>query len=104
MSDNNIKEKVVGAVKAIKNGPRAGRMYMEMCAKCGTCASVCPVYYGKSDKRYNPVERTGLIRRIYRKYCTISGRLFGKFADAEDFNPDDLPQWPVYRLGKWLDH
>ena len=62
MSDTSIKEKVVGAIKAIKNGPRAGRMYMEMCAKCGTCASVCPVYYGDSDKRYNPVERTDLIR------------------------------------------
>jgi Fe-S oxidoreductase len=93
MSDNSIKEKVVGAIKAIKNGPRAGRMYMEMCAKCGTCASVCPVYYGKSEKRYNPAERTDLIRRIYRKYCTISGRLLGRLAGAEDFSPEDLEEW-----------
>ncbi len=89
----NVKQKVVDAIKAIKNGPRAGRMYMEMCAKCGSCSNVCPVYYGKNDKRYNPAERTDLIRRIYRKYCTISGRLFGRFAGAEDFNPDDLEEW-----------
>jgi len=89
----SVKQKVVDAIKAIKNGPRAGRMYMEMCAKCGSCSNVCPVYYGKKDKRYNPAERTDLIRRIYRKYCTISGRLFGRFAGAEDFNPDDLEEW-----------
>jgi len=93
MSDKSAKEQVVDSIKAIKNGPRAGRMYMEMCAKCGVCSTVCPVYYGKSEKRYNPAERTDLIRRIYRKYCTISGRLFGRLAGAEDFNPDDLEEW-----------
>lgn len=88
-----VKQKVVDAIKAIKNGPRAGRMYMEMCAKCGSCSNVCPVYYGKKEKRYNPAERTDLIRRIYRKYCTITGRLFGRFAGAADFDPDDLEEW-----------
>jgi Fe-S oxidoreductase len=66
---------------------------MEMCVKCGTCASVCPVYYGKSEKRYNPAERTDLIRRIYRKYNTLSGKLFGRFAGAEDFDPADIDDW-----------
>ena len=89
----NVKEKVVNAVKAIKKGPRAMRMYMEMCAKCGTCASVCPVYYGKSEKRFNPAERTDLIRRIYRKHCTLSGKLFGALAGGVDFDPADLDEW-----------
>lgn len=92
-SDASVKETVVDAIKEMKDGPRAMRMYMEMCAKCGTCASVCPVYYGGDDKRYNPVERTGIIRRIYRKYNTISGRLFGKAAGAEDFDPKDVDDW-----------
>jgi Fe-S oxidoreductase len=93
MSENNVKEQVVESIKAMKDGPRAMRMYMEMCVKCGTCASVCPVYYGKSEKRYNPAERTDLIRRIYRKYNTLSGRTFGSFAGAEDFDPADLEDW-----------
>ncbi len=93
MSDADVKEKVVDAIKAIQKGPRAMRMYMEMCAKCGTCASVCPVYFGKNDKRYNPAERTDLIRRIYRKHCTLSGRLLGALAGAADFDPADIDQW-----------
>ncbi|MGD2216694.1 MAG: (Fe-S)-binding protein [Gemmatimonadales bacterium] len=93
MSENNTKAQVVESIRAMKDGPRPMRMYMEMCVKCGTCASVCPVYYGKSEKRYNPAERTDLIRRIYRKYNTLSGRLFGRFAGAEDFDPADLEDW-----------
>lgn len=91
--DDQVREKVVEAIKAIKKGPRAMRMYMEMCAKCGTCSTACPVYYGKSDKRYNPAERTDLIRRIYRKHCTLSGRLLGKMAGAEDFHAEDIEEW-----------
>jgi Fe-S oxidoreductase len=93
MSDENVKQEVVDAIKGIRKGPRAMRMYMEMCAKCGACARACPVYCGKNDKRYNPALRTDIIRRIYRKYCTVSGRLFGRLAGAEDFDPVDIDQW-----------
>ncbi len=93
LSNEEIKDQVVDAVKAIKDGPRAMRMYMETCVKCGTCASVCPVYFGKSEKRYNPAERTDIIRRIYNKYTTTSGKVFGKLAGAEDFDPEDIESW-----------
>lgn len=93
MSEKSVKEKVVDSISAIKNGPRAMRMYMEMCAKCGTCATVCPVYYGKPEKRYNPAERSDLIRRIYRKYNTLSGRLLGRLGGGEDFDEAELEEW-----------
>lgn len=89
----DVKQAVVDSIKAIDQGPRSMKMYMDMCVKCGTCASVCPVYYGKSEKRFNPAERTDLIRRIYKKHTTVAGRLLGKLAGAEDFNPDDLSDW-----------
>jgi Fe-S oxidoreductase len=93
MIQANVKDQVVDSIKAIRKGPRALQLYMELCAKCGTCASVCPVYYGKSEKRYNPAERSDLIRRIYNKHTTTTGKLFGKLAGAEDFNPDDVELW-----------
>jgi Fe-S oxidoreductase len=93
MSSNDAAQKVVDSIKAMKNGPRAMKMYMEMCAKCGTCASVCPVYYGKSEKGLNPAERTDLIRRIYKKHCTTSGRLLGGLVGAEDVDPDTIEDW-----------
>jgi Fe-S oxidoreductase len=68
-------------------------MYMDMCVKCGTCASVCPVYYGKSEQRYNPAERSDLIRRIYNRHTTASGKVLGRLVGAEDFDPDDIQLW-----------
>ena len=93
MSDKSVKEKVVDSITAIHDGPRAMRMYMDMCAKCGTCATVCPVYFGKPEKRYNPAERTDLIRRIYRRHCTLSGRLLGALGVGDDFEETDLEEW-----------
>ncbi len=64
-STNNLKEKILDSIKAIKHkGPLPLRLYMEICAKCGTCAEVCPVYYGKNEKSLNPAERSDLIRRL----------------------------------------
>ncbi len=93
MPPEKIKATVIDAIKGIRNGPRALRMYMEMCAKCGVCASACPVYYGAPEKRYHPAERTDVIRRIYRKHCTWSGRLLGRLAGAEDFDPSRIDEW-----------
>jgi Fe-S oxidoreductase len=92
-SPAQIKDEVVESIKAIKNGPRALQMYMDLCAKCGTCASVCPVYFGKSEKRYNPAERTDLIRRIFKKHTSLSGKVLGGLVGAEDFDPADLEEW-----------
>ena len=62
------KEKAVQAIKAIHDGPRALKMYMETCMRCGTCAEQCPIYYGSPEEKYNPVLRSDKIRDIYKKY------------------------------------
>jgi Fe-S oxidoreductase len=87
------KETVVKAVEAIENGPCVLRIYMEECAKCGTCAEVCPVYYGQSDRRMNPADRSDLIRRIYKARKTTSGRLLGRLAGAQDYTEGEISQW-----------
>ncbi|MEW6074094.1 MAG: (Fe-S)-binding protein [Planctomycetota bacterium] len=93
MTTNDVKTKVVESIRAIRTGPLAMRLYMDMCVKCGTCAAVCPVYYGRPETRHNPAERTDLIRRIYRKHCTTTGRFLGRLAGAEDFDPAAVDDW-----------
>jgi len=88
-----MEEKVINSIKGMKKGPLPLRLYMEICAKCGTCAKECPVYFGSSDKKRNPVERTNLIRGLYNKYNTVAGKLFGKLAGARDFNGTDMEEW-----------
>ena len=35
----NLAEEVIRAITAIDGGPKVLKVYMEMCARCGTCAS-----------------------------------------------------------------
>jgi Fe-S oxidoreductase len=90
MSDQ---EPVLKGVNAIKGGPRALRLYMDVCAKCGTCAEVCPVYYGKKDPKYNPAHRSDLIRSLYKRHNTLAGKIFGGLAGAKDFDQAEFEEW-----------
>jgi len=90
MTDQETVVKCIGAIKA---GPRALRLSMDVCAKCGTCAEVCPVYYGKKDPKYNPAHRADLIRSIYKRHNTLAGKIFGGLAGAKDFDQAEFEQW-----------
>ena len=87
------KREVEDAIAAIKNGPKVLKLYMEMCAKCGTCATVCPVHYGDPDKKYNPSVRSDLIRKLYKRHCTPSGKILGGLAGARDYKEGELEKW-----------
>ncbi len=93
MSDTNIKETVENAVNAIKDGPLPLRLYSEICAKCGTCAEVCPVYYGKQDKTMNPAIRSDRIRDLYKKNNTLLGKLSAKLSGNGGFDPAEFDDW-----------
>jgi len=84
---------VINAISAIKNGPKVLKLYMETCAKCGTCASVCPIYYGSPDPNLNPARRSDLIRAIYKKHCTTSGKVLGGLVGARDYDEGELKSW-----------
>ncbi len=87
-----LHNKVVTAIKAIDNGPQALKIYMETCARCGTCAEQCPVYYGAPTQARNPVIRSDLIRSVFKKQTTSSGKVFGSLAGAVDFD-GDIEKW-----------
>jgi Fe-S oxidoreductase len=86
-------EEVIRAIEAIDEGPKVLRLYMEMCARCGTCAVQCPVYNGSPERRYNPVVRSDLIRSVYKRRRTAGGRIFGGLVGAREFSASDLEEW-----------
>ncbi len=85
---SKIREEVVKACAGLDNGPRVLKLYMEMCARCGTCAEQCPVYQGEPTELRNPAVRSDLIRGVFKKHKTTSGRLMGNFVGARDFDGD----------------
>jgi len=88
-----VAEEIIQAIKGIEGGPRVLKLYMQMCARCGTCAAQCPIYYGSSEEKYNPVVRSDLIRSIYKRHKTASGKILGRMVGARNFNKEELQSW-----------
>jgi len=87
------KEALKKAAAGIANGPRALQLYMEICARCGTCAEQCPVYYGSAEKKDNPTLRTDRIRSLYKRECTLSGRMLATLNGGTDIADGEVERW-----------
>ncbi|MEM2470807.1 MAG: (Fe-S)-binding protein [Nitrososphaerota archaeon] len=67
------------------------KLTLEACTHCGTCAEACPVYIGSErEKIYSPVYRADILRRIYKKHFTLSGKIFGRLIGAKEINEQDV--------------
>jgi len=86
-------QKVIDQVKAIKNGPRVLQLYMDLCAKCGTCADQCHVAQANPEARINPAARSDLIRKLYKRYGSSWGQVLKAIGTARDIEPDELETW-----------
>jgi Fe-S oxidoreductase len=67
--------------------------YMDICTRCGLCKDACHQYTTTGDILYLPAYRAELIRRVFRKYFTIQGKLIPSVVEAEALNDkllDDL--------------
>ncbi|MCG2721435.1 MAG: (Fe-S)-binding protein, partial [Thermodesulfovibrionales bacterium] len=56
---------------------RSFRLFLDICVRCGACADKCHFFIGGGDPKNMPVLRAELLRSVYRKYCTTSGRSMG---------------------------
>ncbi|AEA47693.1 (Fe-S)-binding protein [Archaeoglobus veneficus] len=64
---------------------------LDLCVKCGTCAEACPVYTASGRKEiYHPVYRSEMLRRVYKRYFTLTGKIFRGLVGAKDLTEEDL--------------
>ncbi len=54
---------------------REMRGYLEMCARCGVCVEACHAYASQPEIRYSAVGRAETIRRIFRRYFKVEGKV-----------------------------
>jgi len=70
-----LAKEVDSAVAGIK-APRLLLTSLETCSKCGACAEQCHVYLGSGKKEiYNPAYRANLLRKLYKRHHSITGKL-----------------------------
>jgi Fe-S oxidoreductase len=56
--------------------------YLDICTRCAICKDACHQYVATGDILYLPAYRAQLIRRVFRKYFTIQGKLLPSVVEA----------------------
>lgn len=72
------------------------RVFLDTCVKCGSCTDKCHYFLTTGDPNNMPAARQELLRKVYRKYFTPGGKLFGKTVNAEELTDDVLKEWITY--------
>ena len=75
---------------------RSFKVFMDICVRCGACADKCHFFIGSGDPKNMPVGRAELLRSVYRKYFTTSGKVLGKTAGARELTVDVLKELWYY--------
>ncbi len=88
----NWKEIFLNGMKERLEKYRSFKLFMDICVRCGACADKCHYFIGSGDPKNMPVLRAELLRSVYRRYFTISGKLLGKAAGARELTYDVLKE------------
>lgn len=75
---------------------RSFKLFMDLCVRCGACADKCHFYMASGDPKNMPVLRAELLRSVYRRYFTTSGKLFGEAVGARDLTEEVIKEWYYY--------
>jgi Fe-S oxidoreductase len=92
----NWREIILTGMRTRLNDYRSFRLFLDICVRCGACADKCHFFIGSADPKNMPVLRAELLRSVYRKYFTLSGKVFGKLAGARELTEDVLKEWFYY--------
>jgi Fe-S oxidoreductase len=90
------KETILRGIKDRLGQYRSFRLFLDICVRCGACADKCHFFIGSGDPKNMPVLRAELLRSVYRRYFTLSGRIFGRLAGARELTEEVLKEWFYY--------
>jgi Fe-S oxidoreductase len=93
---DNWQQVAIEKMGELNNKYRSLSVYLDSCVKCGACTDKCHYYLGTTDPKNMPVARQDLYRKVYRRYFTLSGKLFPKLVGAEDLTEEVLDDWYSY--------
>ncbi|MFV1951493.1 MAG: sulfate reduction electron transfer complex DsrMKJOP subunit DsrK [Nitrospinota bacterium] len=90
------KEKALKKMKELLKKYRSLKLYLDICVRCGSCADKCHYFLGTGDPKNMPVARQELLRKVYKKYFTVEGKVLGGLTNAEELTDEVLEEWYTY--------
>jgi Fe-S oxidoreductase len=66
--------------------------YLDTCTRCAICKDACHQYVATKDVLYLPAYRAELIRRVWRRYFSLTGKLLPAMVEAHAPTDRDLDQ------------
>ena len=90
------KERAIGRMGEILKKYRSVRVFLDACVHCGACTDKCHYFLGTSDPNNMPVARQELMRKVYRRYFTLPGKIAPWLVGAEDLTKETLDSWFNY--------
>jgi len=64
--------------------------YVKISAKCSRCSVACHIYQVTQDPKDIPCYRSELLLRIYRRYFSLEGSIYGRLFGGWEFNEEDI--------------
>ncbi|MFC1864782.1 (Fe-S)-binding protein [Chloroflexota bacterium] len=84
MVDKQEQETIAGVLNSRMS--RQLLYYLDVCTRCSICKDACHQYVKTKDVLYLPAYRAELIRRIYKKYLTRTGRIVPALNEAREID------------------
>jgi Fe-S oxidoreductase len=84
-------EKQQALVKILKEKVNKQLLYyLDVCARCAICRDACHQFKTTKDYKYIPAYRAELIRRLYKKYFSVIGKIFPKLYESRTVDDEVL--------------
>jgi Fe-S oxidoreductase len=90
------KDRAINRMGELLGKYRSLRVFMDACVHCGACTDKCHYFLGTADPKNMPVARQDLMRKVYRRYFTLPGKVVPWLVGAEDLTKEILDDWYTY--------
>lgn len=81
------KEQIDNALKLLKM-PADSKLVTNLnaCVHCGLCGTSCMYYTTMHEEKFMPARKVELVASLYRRYCTLTGKLFPHLVHARELD------------------
>jgi len=60
--------------------------HLNACVHCGLCGTSCMYYLATEDPKMMPAYKVDIVASIYRRYCTVFGKILPVWVNAREIN------------------